>query len=186
MDDPRLTDDQKRILYEIGSRLYGKPHYDIEELIHRKPRDLEEVCSEVKYFQDFFLRSKNAKERTDAIIAAFQDFDPDNPSVILGLDRFIQNNPIDLFALKHIISYANKAAATERARFNAALRHANDPKQQEKSLIYSCWQGWQEKPDSYKGKAAFARDMLTKCEELKNQKKIEDWCREWEKANHAS
>lgn len=185
IDDPRLTDDQKRSLYKIGTKLYGKPNFDIEELILRKPRDIEEVCSEVESFKDSYLRLKNAKKRADVIIAALQDYDPDNFSVMLKLDRFIQNNPIDIYVLTHIIGYTNKSSATARARFNAALRHANDPKQQEKSFIYSCWQGWQEKPDSYKSKAAFARDMLTKCEKLKSQKKIEDWCREWEKANPA-
>lgn len=132
------------------------------------------------------MRAKNAKERADAIIAAFQDYDPDNLSTILGLDRFIQNNPIDLYALTHIISYANKSNAAERARLKAVLKHANDPRQQEKSFIYSCWQSWQAKPDSYKYKAAFAKDMLAKCEHLTSQKKIEDWCRDWEKDNPAS
>lgn len=63
----------------------------------------------------------------------------------------------------------------------AAARLANDPKQKEKSFVYDCWQSWQKNPDSYKGKAAFARDMLTKCERLESQKKIEDWCRVWER-----
>jgi hypothetical protein len=58
-----------------------------------------------------------------------------------------------------------------------------DPKQAEKTFVYSCWGEWQKKPESYKGKAAFARDMLDKCEHLTSQKKIEDWCREWEKKN---
>lgn len=59
---------------------------------------------------------------------------------------------------------------------------ANDPKQGEKAFVRECWQAWDKKPDFYKSKAEFARDMLTKCEHLKSQKKIEDWCREWEKA----
>lgn len=57
---------------------------------------------------------------------------------------------------------------------------ARDPKQREKAFVRECWKAWQEKPDSYNGKAAFARDMLTKCEHLESQKKIEDWCRDWE------
>ncbi|MFA7269473.1 MAG: hypothetical protein WC073_09030 [Sterolibacterium sp.] len=58
-----------------------------------------------------------------------------------------------------------------------------DPKQKEKLFVRECWQDWQKKPDSYKSKAAFAKDMLTKCEHLESQKKIEDWCREWEVKN---
>ncbi len=55
-----------------------------------------------------------------------------------------------------------------------------DPKQQDKLFVLECWQKWQSDPTTYKGKASFARDMLTKCEHLTSQKKIEDWCRDWE------
>lgn len=79
-------------------------------------------------------------------------------------------------------------SATERSAFSllgAMAKIANDPRQAEKTFIFECWQSWQKSPDIYEGKAAFARDMLTKCEELKSTKKIEDWCREWEKAHPA-
>jgi len=62
----------------------------------------------------------------------------------------------------------------------AKRRVAIDPKQGEKNFIFECWQKWQSGRTIYKGKAAFARDMLTKCEHLTSQKKIEDWCRAWE------
>ena len=39
--------------------------------------------------------------------------------------------------------------------------------------------------DRYKSKAAFARDMLEKCEHLTSTKKIEDWCREWNDPSNA-
>lgn len=77
------------------------------------------------------------------------------------------------------------AAKKALAKMGGLAKVATDPKQQDKSLVYSCWQDWQKKLDSYKSKAEFARDMLTKCEHLTSQKKIEDWCREWEKANPA-
>lgn len=73
------------------------------------------------------------------------------------------------------------AQKTIQAKNGARGKLANDPKQAEKDLVYDCWQSWQKKPDDYKGKAAFARDMLDKCEHLESQKKIEDWCREWER-----
>jgi hypothetical protein len=73
-----------------------------------------------------------------------------------------------------------------RARNNALKRVEKDPKQKDKSFVLSCWEAWQNKPASYKFKADFARDMLDKCEHLKSQKKIEDWCRDWEKAHLAS
>lgn len=76
------------------------------------------------------------------------------------------------------------------ARRNMSLRGAmakiaNDPRQKEKSFILECWQSWQKSPATYASKAAFSRDMIAKCEHLKSQKKIEDWCRGWEKANPA-
>ncbi|WP_263770545.1 hypothetical protein [Propionivibrio soli] len=73
--------------------------------------------------------------------------------------------------------------ATRKSRLMSAyarLRVSLDPKQKEKALVKECWTAWQEKTATYKSKAEFARDMLTKCENLRSQKKIEDWCRQWE------
>ena len=61
-------------------------------------------------------------------------------------------------------------------------RHRNDPKAQEKSFIFECWQAWKRDPRTYKTKAAFARAMLEKCEHLESNKVIEGWCREWEQS----
>lgn len=61
-------------------------------------------------------------------------------------------------------------------------RRETDPKTAQKAQVRQCWCAWQLTPKSYRTKAAFARDMLDKYEHLKSQKKIEDWCREWEKA----
>lgn len=71
----------------------------------------------------------------------------------------------------------------KKAAQNAEKRHAKDPKRSEKDFIFDCWKLWQEKPQQYKSKAAFARAMLDKCEHIVSQKKIEDWCREWESAS---
>ena len=68
-----------------------------------------------------------------------------------------------------------------RKGVKAKLAKDTDGKQREKAFILECWKNWQQSPSTYKSKAAFARDMLTKCESLTSQKKIEDWCREWEK-----
>ncbi|SFU52091.1 hypothetical protein SAMN05216339_103183 [Nitrosomonas eutropha] len=70
---------------------------------------------------------------------------------------------------------------TIQAKKGARGKIAKDPKQTEKAFVYGCWQNWRNNPGSYKGKAAFARDMLDKCQHLESQKKIEDWCREWER-----
>ena len=59
-------------------------------------------------------------------------------------------------------------------------------------LIVQHWQELQptpnkkKKPESYKSKAAFAKDMLTKCEKLDSQKVIEDWSRAWEKSSKSA
>jgi hypothetical protein len=70
----------------------------------------------------------------------------------------------------------------ERAKAGAKAKLSNDERQSEKVFVLSCWKSWRQNPPSYKSKAAFARDMLDKCQHLTSQKKIEDWCREWEKA----
>ena len=88
--------------------------------------------------------------------------------------------------------YLAMCAATGRAEFgsgsvstNAALgaqaKLAADPKQKDKGLVRECWDEWQAQPHRYKGKAAFARDMLTKFENLQSQPVIEGWCRLWER-----
>jgi hypothetical protein len=68
-----------------------------------------------------------------------------------------------------------------QAKKGASGKIAKDPKQTDKAFVFDCWQSWQKNPNSYKGKAKFAKDMLNKCEHLESQKVIEDWCREWEK-----
>lgn len=56
-----------------------------------------------------------------------------------------------------------------------------DPRQEQKKLVRECWVKWQLEPSNYSSKAEFARDMREKYLHLKSNKKIEDWCREWEK-----
>ena len=72
-------------------------------------------------------------------------------------------------------------SAQTRKGAKAKLAKDKDGKQKEKAFIRECWDDWQEFPEIYASQAAFARDMLSKCENLKSQKKIEDWCREWKK-----
>lgn len=80
-------------------------------------------------------------------------------------------------ALLRGLDLAKKALAKKGAK----AKLTNDPKQADKSFVKECWFEWQRNADRYSGKAAFARDMLGKCENLISQKKIEDWCRGWEK-----
>lgn len=80
---------------------------------------------------------------------------------------------------QELMGDATDAARSEMGRAAAAARFQRDPKQQEKRFIRDCWQGWQDEPDRYPSQAAFARDMLQKCEHIVSQKTIEDWCRDW-------
>ena len=72
------------------------------------------------------------------------------------------------------------------AKMGGLARVAADPRQADKAFIFTCWQNWRKNPTNYTYKAEFAKDMISKCEHLKSQKKVEDWCREWEKAHPAS
>jgi hypothetical protein len=90
-------------------------------------------------------------------------------------------------ALANLVAIESGNDRLREARRDMAYRAvlakiAADPKQKEKAFIFQRWQEWQREPKRYKSKAAFARDMLDKCEHLTSQKKIEDWCREWEKS----
>ena len=76
-----------------------------------------------------------------------------------------------------------KRARRNLARKAAMERLKRDPKQKEKLFVRECWDNWQEKPDSYKGKTSFAKDMLSKYENLENQTVIVRWCGVWEKEN---
>jgi hypothetical protein len=80
---------------------------------------------------------------------------------------------------------ASRDIRLQQARKQIALQGAlsrlqKDPRQAEKQFIYKCWLDWQAAPTRYASKAAFARDMITKCQHLQSTKKIEDWARGWE------
>lgn len=68
---------------------------------------------------------------------------------------------------------------TSLARSAVAAKLKNDPKQREKAFIRECWNEWKNDLERYGSQAAFARDMLSKCEHILSQKTIEDWCRDW-------
>lgn len=71
---------------------------------------------------------------------------------------------------------------TSAARNSARVKVARDPRQRDKAFVLQCWKEWKADPSRYKNKTKFARDMLDKCQHLESEKKITDWCREWEKS----
>ncbi|WP_175692936.1 hypothetical protein [Burkholderia ambifaria] len=73
-----------------------------------------------------------------------------------------------------------KKARREIAYRAAIERHRKDPKQLAKAKVKELWEMWRNDSSRYPSKAAFARDMINKFDELKSSKKIEDWVRAWE------
>jgi hypothetical protein len=102
-------------------------------------------------------------------------------ATILDAIRYIEKHPPSVGCVAMLSYVAEDMAKSEQASAGAKAKRDNDPRQKEKQLVFQCWQKWQSKPSNYKTKAAFAKDMLDKSEHLTSQKKIEDWCREWER-----
>jgi hypothetical protein len=94
--------------------------------------------------------------------------------------RYIEKHPPSAGVIALLAFVAQDRSKSDQGRRGAMARIAKDPKQKDKTAVFECWRKWQLEPANYKSKAAFARDMLSKYENLKSQKKIEDWCREWE------
>lgn len=97
------------------------------------------------------------------------------------LDEFEKFKSLSEMHTELTFSWGRKFQKENQARENALKRLASDPKQKDKEFVKSCWEAWQENKNNYASKAAFSRDMLEKCEHLTSQKKIEDWCRTWER-----
>lgn len=79
-----------------------------------------------------------------------------------------------------LISALGKGSSYNIATLGAQSKLKSDPKQAAKKLVLEIWEKWRKEPNLYKSKAAFARDMLDKFEELSSQRVIERWCLEWE------
>ena len=123
-------------------------------------------------YQEFFLFHA-LREIDDAMIAVALN---SRDAVVAAIDA--------ANALSNAVAIASGdkqlAEARKRLGYEAAIEKLRrDPKQREKTFVRECWDEWQENPGNYKSKAAFARDMLSKCEHLESAKKIEDWCRQW-------
>lgn len=89
-------------------------------------------------------------------------------------------------ALSNAIAIEAGSEKEQEIRRNMGYRGAieklkRDPKQAAKATVKECWCDWQKKPTNYKGKSAFAKDMMAKFEELDNQAVITRWCGQWEK-----
>ncbi len=124
---------------------------------------------------------ESALKKAENIIKCLLDENSGTSDFIGQLNDVIANNAVGPLTLIAILTKHNENEYSYRAKLFAKIRLDLDPKQKEKKFIFECWQEWQIRPSQYKGKAQFARNMLDKCEHLRSQKKIEDWCRLWEK-----
>lgn len=166
----------------------GMPYYEIYGFLNASEAECYAVLAmkKVVFVQAMLLKGKESAPRSEWSIA----------NTILASELMTE--------AMELICHAEQTASAERASKyqrealrqaeidmrreikksiaqNAAKRRLeNDPKQLAKQQVRECWESWQSDPDRYNGKAAFARDMLSKYEELKSQPVIEGWCREWE------
>lgn len=116
------------------------------------------------YIKDAMARSDYERAMTQAVVAA------------IGAAN----------ALSNAIAIESGSEKEQEIRRDMAYRGAieklkRDPKQVAKVRVKECWNDWQKKPANYKGKSAFAKDMMTKFEELDSQAVITRWCGQWEK-----
>ena len=84
-------------------------------------------------------------------------------------------------ARKEITESAVRNERKKHALEGAKAKLSKDISQEDRALVRECWESWQKRPDLYKTKAAFARDMLTKCEKVCSQAVIARWCTKWER-----
>lgn len=82
--------------------------------------------------------------------------------------------------IREIEAEVLKDARRVMAKSAAEARWINDPKAIAKQQVKECWEMWQAAPQNYKSATAFARDMLSKYEDLENPDVIRRWCREWQ------
>ena len=89
-------------------------------------------------------------------------------------------NQIDIETIWFLCEFSTQSDNGLRAKYRAQKRHQQDPKQLAKMEVKKCWELWRLNKDNYKNKSKFARDMLSKYEELESQQVISRWCNQWE------
>jgi hypothetical protein len=146
---------------------------------------------------DRFIYDKLQDERAKAVIEGMLIGDQVTTNNESGEHTKIMNRLIaenldadSIWAFAHIAQSIIKRSIFDdpteyeinlQAREYAHERYKKDPKQADKAHVRECWDDWQKKPDRYKSKAAFARDMRDKFQNLESQPVIEGWCRAWER-----
>jgi len=104
--------------------------------------------------------------------------------IICFAERELSNAQFDKMRLEqkvHFEAQIRIEARKENAKRGALARLATDPGQKEKAMVFECWDRWKKQPNRYSRNAAFARDILSKYENLVSQRVIERWCLEWDR-----
>jgi len=156
----------KKKLNEHYLKITGKK-FDIRKnkiLDEMKKGDFEIYMGENEKAAALGLFLLNSLTKKSKIITFFQNYE-----LAIEMKRFIDSD-IDISSFN---SRIKKHAAN--------LKWEKDPRIADKKFVRECWDRWQKNPNEYKSKAAFARDMLEKCEHLTSNKVIEDWTRKWNK-----
>ena len=139
---------------------------------------------------EYVLKQKaRAQEVLDAWLADSDELAHETDDEYdLRLNAVIAKN-LDVESIHHFINIIRRlggAVLTALARKGAQAKLARDPKQKDKERVLECWKAWKKTPldrdgkPKYKGKEAFAKDML-KFESLESTQVITRWCRKWEK-----
>jgi len=82
-----------------------------------------------------------------------------------------------LFRGSETVKDTLRGAASSAASKAALARH--DRNNVDRKIVQDCHEEWRSKPTRYPSIAAFARDMIGKCEKVKDTRTIERWVREW-------
>ena len=146
-----------------------------------------EMISNPEDYEKSLISRKRAKEVLDELTLGLPDPDFENEirsQALLDLhierlNRLVKEN-LDASSIWEFVFLAGDMRQSLAAQRSVRNKLAADPKQAAKINVRECWDLWQNEPSRYKGKAAFARDMLDKHESLENQRVIERWCKEWE------
>lgn len=111
-----------------------------------------------------------------------------------SIQEYLNEHPITAFELLNLITLERAKGESELERaIKSKNSNQRDHQVWKRETVKPKWDEWQQQPELYKSKKAFAANMLSleSCP-LKNadsQKAIEtisDWCRKWERGDNQS
>lgn len=119
LDDPRLSDEEREALFDIGCKLYGDPGQglnarspitvdEVEERTEKLRADLDAINERVR-------RAEEGAKKADIIMGSLLD----EAVTAYGQDKVIQANPIDVFTLVSIINKAMELSEPELQKLAA-------------------------------------------------------------------